>query len=135
MGAEIQVTFDCADPAMLAEFWAQVLRYEVQGPPLGFATWDEALDALGRWRRAAMLQLAALASAAVGMTLAGVASMLWAVGPVAAPWLLVTVPALPLLIALGCHLAARSAWAQRGSSMLREQWAADLALLRSAAQS
>ncbi|GAB04364.1 VOC family protein [Gordonia amarae] len=47
MGAEIQVTFDCADPAMLAEFWAQVLRYEVQGPPLGFATWDEALDALG----------------------------------------------------------------------------------------
>lgn len=114
-----------SEPALLAD------HLQAYGELAG----GEALDALGRWRRAAMLQLAALASAAVGMTLAGVASMLWAVGPVAAPWLLVTVPALPLLIALGCHLAARSAWAQRGSSMLREQWAADLALLRSAAQS
>lgn len=95
----------------------------------------EALDVLGRWRRAALLQLAALASAAVGLTLAGVALMLWAVGTVAVPWLLVAVPALPLLIALTCHQAARGAWAQRGSSVLREQWAADLALLRSAAQS
>lgn len=95
----------------------------------------EALDVLERWRRAAVLQLAALASAAVGMTLAGVASMLWAVGPVTVPWLLVAVPALPLLIALACHLAARGAWARRGSSVLREQWAADLALLRSVAQS
>jgi hypothetical protein len=95
----------------------------------------EALDMLERWRRAAVLQLAALASAAVGMTLAGVASMLWAVGPVTEPWLLVAVPALPLLIALACHLAARGAWVLRGSSVLREQWAADLALLRSVAQS
>lgn len=47
MSVEIQVTFDCADPAALAEFWAQVLHYEVQGPPSGFATWDEALDSLG----------------------------------------------------------------------------------------
>ncbi|HMS75479.1 VOC family protein [Gordonia sp. (in: high G+C Gram-positive bacteria)] len=47
MGLEIQVTFDCADPAALAGFWAQVLHYEVQGPPPGFATWDAALDAFG----------------------------------------------------------------------------------------
>lgn len=114
-----------SEPALLAD------HLQAYGELAG----GEALDALGRWRHAAVLQLAALASAAVGMTLAGVASMLWAVGPVAVPWLLVTVPALPLLIALACHLGARSAWAQRGSSVLREQWAADLALLRSAAQS
>ena len=95
----------------------------------------EALDVLGRWRRAALLQLVALACAAVGLTLAGVAVMLWAVGSVAVPWLLVAVPALPVLIALGCHLAAGNAWAQQGSTVLREQWAADMALLRGAAQS
>ena len=44
---EVQVTFDCADPARLAEFWCAVLGYEVQGPPEGFASWDDALDA---WR-------------------------------------------------------------------------------------
>lgn len=93
----------------------------------------EAVDALGRWRRAALLQLAALASAAVGVTLAGVALMLWAVGTVAVPWLLVAVPAVPLALAIACHAAARSAWAQPGSTVLREQWAADLALLRGAA--
>lgn len=113
------------DPALLAD---HLQAY-------GELASGEALDVLGRWQRAALLQLAALACAAVGLTLAGVALMLWAVGPVAVPWLLVAVPALPLLVALACHQAARGAWAQRGSSVLREQWAADLALLRSAAQS
>ncbi|MBD0022481.1 VOC family protein [Gordonia pseudamarae] len=47
MSVEFQVTFDCADPAGLAGFWARVLHYEVQGPPPGFTTWDEALDAFG----------------------------------------------------------------------------------------
>jgi hypothetical protein len=43
----VQVTFDCADPAALAEFWAVVLGYQVQPPPPGFNTWDAALDAWG----------------------------------------------------------------------------------------
>lgn len=47
MAREIQFTFDCADPAALAAFWAEVLGYRVQDPPAGFATWDEALDAFG----------------------------------------------------------------------------------------
>ncbi|MBY8874238.1 VOC family protein [Micromonospora sp. PLK6-60] len=47
MAREVQVTVDCADPAGLAAFWADVLGYRVQDPPPGFATWDEALDALG----------------------------------------------------------------------------------------
>jgi hypothetical protein len=44
---EVQVTFDCADPAALSEFWRDVLGYPPEGPPAPFATWDEALDAWG----------------------------------------------------------------------------------------
>ncbi len=45
MGREVQVTFDCGDPAALAAFWAEALGYVVQPPPAGFDTWDQALDA------------------------------------------------------------------------------------------
>jgi catechol 2,3-dioxygenase-like lactoylglutathione lyase family enzyme len=44
---EVQITFDCADPAAQAEFWAAALGYRVQPPPPGFDTWEAALDALG----------------------------------------------------------------------------------------
>ncbi len=44
---EVQVTFDCADPGALAGFWCEVLHYEIQPPPTGFANWDDALDAWG----------------------------------------------------------------------------------------
>ena len=44
---EVQVTFDCADPAALAAFWAEALGYQLDSPPPGFDTWDEALDAWG----------------------------------------------------------------------------------------
>jgi hypothetical protein len=44
---EVQITFDCADPAALADFWAAALGYRVQPPPAGYDTWDEALEALG----------------------------------------------------------------------------------------
>ena len=47
MSREIQVTFDCGDPAALALFWAETLGYVVQPPPPGFDTWDAALDAWG----------------------------------------------------------------------------------------
>ena len=47
MVREIQVTFDCGDPAALAEFWSAVLGYVVQPPPPGFDSWDAALDAWG----------------------------------------------------------------------------------------
>ncbi|MGD9958928.1 VOC family protein [Nocardioides sp.] len=43
----LQITFDCADPAGLAGFWAVALGYELEAPPPGFATWDEALAAWG----------------------------------------------------------------------------------------
>jgi catechol 2,3-dioxygenase-like lactoylglutathione lyase family enzyme len=44
---QIQVTFDCADPATLSRFWAEVLGYRLDDPPEGYATWDEALVAFG----------------------------------------------------------------------------------------
>jgi hypothetical protein len=44
---EVQVTFDCGDPASLGEFWAAVLGYRADDPPKGFDTWDAALDAWG----------------------------------------------------------------------------------------
>lgn len=47
MAATVQITFDAADPARLAAFWAEVLGYVPDPPPEGFATWDEALDAWG----------------------------------------------------------------------------------------
>jgi len=47
MSREFQVTFDSADPAALAAFWAEALGYQVQEPPPGFDSWDAALDAWG----------------------------------------------------------------------------------------
>lgn len=47
MTIAFQVTFDCLDPARLAEFWAAALGYELDSPPPGFATWPEALAAWG----------------------------------------------------------------------------------------
>ncbi|MEU5526417.1 VOC family protein [Micromonospora chersina] len=43
----VQITFDCADPAGLAAFWATTLGYRLQDPPGGFESWEQALDAMG----------------------------------------------------------------------------------------
>lgn len=47
MSKEVQITFDCADPGALAEFWAEALGYAVQAPPEGFDSWETALAAFG----------------------------------------------------------------------------------------
>jgi len=44
---EIQITFDCGDPAALAAFWCETLGYQLQPPPPGFETWDDALESWG----------------------------------------------------------------------------------------
>jgi hypothetical protein len=41
MSVEFQVTFDCADPARLAAFWAEALEYQLQPPPEGFDSWED----------------------------------------------------------------------------------------------
>jgi len=43
----VQVTFDCADPGALAQFWIATLGYRLDSPPPPYATWEEALDAWG----------------------------------------------------------------------------------------
>lgn len=47
MAIEFQVTFDSADPAAHAAFWAEALRYVQQPPPAGFESWDAALASWG----------------------------------------------------------------------------------------
>jgi len=47
MARDVQITFDCADPAALSAFWAEVMGYRVQDPPEGFDSWDQALEAMG----------------------------------------------------------------------------------------
>jgi hypothetical protein len=44
---QVQVTFDCADPAALAAFWREVLGYVAEPPPPGHDSWEEALEAWG----------------------------------------------------------------------------------------
>jgi Glyoxalase-like domain len=47
MANEFQVTFDSADPAAHAAFWAEAVLY-IPAPPLsGFDSWAAALDAWG----------------------------------------------------------------------------------------
>jgi hypothetical protein len=41
MAASFQLVIDCADPELLARFWAAALRYEPEPPPAGFASWDD----------------------------------------------------------------------------------------------
>lgn len=41
MAVPLRVTFDCADPEMLATFWVAALGYKPQDPPSGFASWQE----------------------------------------------------------------------------------------------
>ena len=47
MPHDIQITFDCADPGALADFWAAALGYQKEPPPKGFGSWDAALSAWG----------------------------------------------------------------------------------------
>lgn len=59
MAVSFQVTFDCANPDRVAQFWAKVLGYKVQDPPQGFATWPEFLKAQNvpedQWDRASAI--------------------------------------------------------------------------------
>ena len=45
MALTFQVTMDCADPAALSAFWAEVLGYKLQDPPAGFDSWEAFLVA------------------------------------------------------------------------------------------
>jgi hypothetical protein len=40
MAVSFQLVIDCADPELLARFWASALGYELEPPPEGFDSWD-----------------------------------------------------------------------------------------------
>jgi hypothetical protein len=41
MSTRLQVVFDAADPARLADFWAEALGYRQPDPPAPHASWDD----------------------------------------------------------------------------------------------
>ena len=47
MAVRFQLVIDCANPDLLARFWAAALGYELALPPAGFATWNDYYRDLG----------------------------------------------------------------------------------------
>lgn len=114
-----------SQPQLLAEHaegYADLIAQEVQA-------------ASTRWKRSVMLGAVGGVSALAMLLLLGIALMLWAVTPDAAmraPWLLVVVPAVPAVVAIGCFSALSGQARGNGFATLREQLAADAAMLREA---
>ena len=94
----------------------------------------EEMEAMGRrWKRQVLLLCIALAAVVLTAVLFGVALMLYAVTPEASlrfPWLLVAVPLVPALITVACLFAARSQAPTESLKNIRQQFAADVAMLR-----
>lgn len=124
--------------------WLELLATRPQLLAAHASAWAELLAAeggaaLAGWRRGLWLQLAAALAAALGLGLAAVALMLWAVTPAvqlqqpAVVWLLLLVPLLPWGVAAACWIAARrqaDGGSQARVARLAQQWQADLALLQ-----
>lgn len=84
------------------------------------------------WKRRAVLLAVALCSVVVALVLAGVALMLWAVVPFSemhSPWALVAAPLVPIVITIGCLVAARQQTTESFDN-LRKQVKADMGMLR-----
>lgn len=84
-------------------------------------------------KRQVLLNGLAICALGVGLVLAGVALMLWAVlpGPQSqAAWALMAVPLAPLLISVSCLLLARRYANLKPFTHIRRQMAADLAMVR-----
>jgi hypothetical protein len=87
------------------------------------------------WKRRFVWNALALIGFAVAAVLGGIALMLWAVVPpehIQAPWVLVGVPLLALAGALGCLLAAHGQDEDVAFETVRQQWLADMLILREA---
>jgi hypothetical protein len=99
----------------------------------GLVSEELALSGAGL-RRRLVLQLAGAACLLLAATLAGVALLLWAALPEAGlrqPWLLVLIPALPLMAGLWVLQLSRSQSTHDPLARLRLQLSEDAALLRS----
>lgn len=94
-------------------------------------------EALTVLRSRALLAAGMGVCAALGLGLAGVAVLIAAAIPLQgmpAPWLLAALPALPLLGAALCWWALRQGAPAWSADALRNQWAADAALLQAAGE-
>jgi hypothetical protein len=47
VSVRFQLVIDCADPDLMARFWAAALGYELAPVPAGFATWSDFYRELG----------------------------------------------------------------------------------------
>jgi len=47
MPVSYQLVIDCAQPDVLAHFWAEALQYVVAPPPDGFDSWDDFYRSIG----------------------------------------------------------------------------------------
>jgi len=92
--------------------------------------------ACATWRRQVLLYAVALCCLGVAAVLAGVATMLWfaTAAPVQAFWVLVAVPAVPLLVAVVCLLLARQSPQSASFANLSRQINEDVAMLRAAGE-
>ena len=89
-------------------------------------------QASGLLRNRALLLSGLALGLMLGLGLAGVAGLLAAALPwsaMPAPWVLAALPALPLALAAGCGLALQRQPQVWSGELLREQMAADTALL------
>lgn len=122
--------------------WIELLATRPQLLAEHAAAWAELLAAEGGaaitgWRRRLWLQLGAALAAAMGLMLAAVALMLWAVTPASqlpqplAGAILVGVPLLMLMLAAACYAAARPGSDGSAAARLARQWHADMALMQS----
>jgi FtsH-binding integral membrane protein len=89
-------------------------------------------------KRRAVLHGLSVGLLVVGTFFAGIAVMLWAAIPTDTmnhPWALWATPAIPLVMAVWAHFAAKAPVAEHGTQTIREQLAADAAMLRSVSAS
>jgi hypothetical protein len=94
---------------------------------------EEAGAVAARIKRRMLMQVVSLAGLVLGAFFALVALMLWAAVPeLRAPWVLVAVPGVLLAAGVVCHVMARKPEEDsHGMKAIREQLAADAAMLRS----
>lgn len=96
---------------------------------------EELHAARTRWRRRLMLGGIAAGGALLALILGGVALMLWAAQPegaMRAAWVLYAVPAVPAVLAFVCAAMLSADTPAGGMQTLREQLAADIAMLKEA---
>ena len=97
---------------------------------------QETSGVVARFKRQALLGGIGIVLGTLGLFLAGVALLLWAVTPDSAlrvAWLLWAVPLAPLLISAVCLGLSRQGASTAGFAAIRQQLAADAAMLREAA--